>query len=160
MESISATLPLSRDLTSAEEAARVLSIADDIIKSRQPLQELKDRYYGSADTPPGPAIMVSAIGSAESKIKLSALGPLHMTCIFAMYGEKNRIKPKSEHPNGQDFIRMKVQQLEWLFRGEEGKSWELLAVDDGDPDVSSPVVGECCGVTRGIACMTYRTAKR
>lgn len=59
-----------------------------------------------------------------------------MTCIFAMFGEQNRIRTKQEHENGQDLVRMKVAQLEWLFGGEAGKTWEILAVDDGCPNDS------------------------
>merc|ERR1712048_677341 len=51
-------------------------------------------------------------------------------------GEKNRIRTKEEHPNGQNFMVNKAKQLEWLFAGEDGKTFDIVAVDDGCPDDS------------------------
>jgi hypothetical protein len=127
----------TRDLTDNAETALVLQIAGQIIAQGASISSLKNQYFALKDTQsPGPSVLISAIGSAESKLLMKALPPFHMTCIFAMYGEKNRIKQKAEHKNGQDFIRNKIKQLEWLFAGETGKTWEILAVDDGCPDDS------------------------
>jgi len=51
-------------------------------------------------------------------------------------GKKNRIRTKEEHENGQDFMTIKVKQLEWLFADQPDKTWEIIAVDDGCPDNS------------------------
>jgi len=126
-------LPLGRDLTSNEEAAQVLSIADEILSSGLPLEEIRQLVYKDPSTTP--PILISAVGSAESKLKLRGCGPHHMTCIFAMYGEQNRIRTKAEHENGEDLLRNKVKQLKWLF-DEDGKTWDILAVDDGCPNDS------------------------
>lgn len=128
---LSKGLPLTRDLTSNDEAVKCLQLASEILASGVPIDEVKKVAYKE----PGntPAIVISAVGSAESKIKLQACGPHHMTCIFAMYGEQNRIRSKKEHENGQDLLRNKVMQLKWLFDGEEGKTWDIIAVDDGCP---------------------------
>lgn len=131
---LSANLPLTRDLTSNEEASKVLSLASEMLSSGVPVEDIKALVYKNPTTTP--AILISAVGSAESKLKLKACGPHHMTCIFAMYGEQNRIRNKSEHENGQDLIRNKVKQLQWLFDGEAGKTWDMLAVDDGCPNDS------------------------
>lgn len=131
---LSKGLPLVRDLTSNEEAMQCLVLAEEILKSGVNLEELKKVVYKDAEKTP--AILISAVGSAESKLKLQGCGPFHMTCIFAMFGEQNRIRTKQEHENGQDLVRMKVAQLEWLFNGEAGKTWEILAVDDGCPNDS------------------------
>lgn len=125
-------LPLTRELTDEAETLKVLEIASAIIESGLPLQDFKDACYGDDNvTGAGPTVLVSAVGSAESKMQIKACGSFHMICIFAMYGEQNRIQKKADHKNGQDFVRMKVKQLEWLFSGEQGKTWEILAVDDG-----------------------------
>ena len=128
-------LPATRDLTDAGETARVLEIATEMIKSGLPIEDFKAACYGDAEGKgAGPTVLVSAVGSAESKLKMKTVGGFHLTCIFAMYGEQNRIQTKAGHKNGQDFIRMKVKQLDWLFEGEDAsKSWEILAVDDGCP---------------------------
>ena len=103
-----------------------------MIKSGLPIEDFKAACYGDAEGKgAGPTVLVSAVGSAESKLKMKTVGGFHLTCIFAMYGEQNRIQTKAGHKNGQDFIRMKVKQLDWLFEGEDAsKSWEILAVDD------------------------------
>jgi len=127
-------LPLTRDLTLNEEAKRCLEIADKILESGVSMDELKEvAFKDPANTP---AVLLSAIGSAESKLKLKECPPHHMTCIFAMYGEQNRLRSKEEHENGQDLLRNKVMQLRWLFDGEEGKTWDMIAVDDGCPNDS------------------------
>jgi len=128
-------LPLARDLTSNAEAMQCLALATEILNSGVDIEELKKIVYANPTTTP--AILISAVGSAESKLKIQKCGKFHMTCIFAMFMEQNRIRTKQEHENGQDLVRMKVAQLEWLFAGEpEGKTWELLAVDDGCPNDS------------------------
>ena len=136
VEKWSAQLPLTRDLTNRAETLQVLEIASEILASGLSIEDLKAACYGISGDTPGPTVLVSAVGSAESKMKIKEVGPFHMTCIFAMYGEQNRIQTKNGHPNGQDFIRMKTKQLEWLFAGESGKTWEMLAVDDGCPNNS------------------------
>lgn len=137
LRSLGNGLPLTRDLTDKDETLKVLEIASAIVASGEPLQDFKDACYGDANgNGAGPTVLVSAVGSAESKMQMKDCGPFHMVCLFAMYGEQNRIQQKAGHPNGQDFIRMKVKQLEWLFSGEEGKTWEIVAVDDGCPNDS------------------------
>jgi len=131
---LSKGLPLVRDLTSREEAMKVLELATEILNSKVPLEEIKKVAF--KDPKRTPAILLSAVGSAESKLKLQKCGPHHMTCIFAMYGEQNRLRTKAEHENGQDLLRLKTAQLEWLFDGEKEKTWELIAVDDGCPNDS------------------------
>lgn len=137
LASLGEGLPLSRDLTDEKETLKVLEIATAIAESGLPLQDFKDACYGdSAGKGAGPTVLVSAVGSAESKLQLESCGPFHMVCMFAMYGEQNRIQKKADHVNGQDFIRIKFKQLEWLFSGAKGQTWEILAVDDGCPNDS------------------------
>lgn len=131
---LSKGLPLVRDLTSNDEARQCLQLATEILKSGVSVDDLKKVVYAHPEKTP--AILISAVGSAESKLKIQGSGPFHMTCIFAMFGEQNRIRTKSEHENGQDLVRMKVEQLKWLFDGEAGKTWDILAVDDGCPNDS------------------------
>ena len=56
-----------------------------------------------------------------------------------MYNEHNRIRPSSEHPNGEDFLRVKVHQLNWLFKEFPNYSWDLTLVDDGCPNNSGNI---------------------
>jgi hypothetical protein len=133
---VNAATPLSRDLTKEEETLGVLKLADQILASGIDIEEWKKLSYGSETEKPGSPVLISAVGAAESKLMLKKCPAHHMTCIWAMYGEKNRIRTKAEHENGQNFMVIKAKQLEWLFDGEEGKSFDIVAVDDGCPDKS------------------------
>mmetsp|Transcript_94675 Transcript_94675/g.306225 ORF Transcript_94675/g.306225 Transcript_94675/m.306225 type:complete len:522 (+) Transcript_94675:104-1669(+) len=129
---LSEGLPLTRDLTSTVEAMKCLLLATEILTSGLSIEEIKKvAYKEPAKTP---AILLSAVGSADSKLKLQKCGPHHMTCIFAMHGEQNQLRTQAEHENGQDLLHMKVAQLEWLFDGEKGKTWDIVAVDNGCSD--------------------------
>ncbi|MEM8894078.1 MAG: glycosyltransferase [Bacteroidota bacterium] len=58
---------------------------------------------------------------------------LKIGVVFAMWGEQNRLKKKSDdNPNGEDLLNVKVEQLSWLFKGSN-INWKLYAVDDGCP---------------------------
>ncbi|MFQ5523217.1 MAG: hypothetical protein ACE5F5_06520 [Acidimicrobiia bacterium] len=55
-------------------------------------------------------------------------GPLHVSVVFAMYRETQRMLPSDLHPPGEDFINARVAQLYWLFG--ERDCWDLVMVDD------------------------------
>jgi len=65
--------------------------------------------------------------------------PLKIGVVFAMWGEQNRLQPKSTaNPHGEDSLRNKIRQLEWVCR-ETGVDWTLYPVDDGCPYGSGQV---------------------
>ena len=64
----------------------------------------------------------------------SSTGPIHLTVVWAMYGETGRMVPRAAHPHGEDFVRAKVRQLDWLTGGLPGVTWNIIACDDGCPD--------------------------
>lgn len=65
--------------------------------------------------------------------------PVKVGVIFAMWGEQNRLYPKSRNnPNGEDSLRVKLDQLEWATRGTP-IDWHLFAVDDGCPHDSGKI---------------------
>lgn len=136
LDELKGTLPVSRDLTNGEENAMVLKLASEILASGVNIEDIKKLTYGSDSESPASPVLVSAVGAAESKMLLRKCGPHHMSCVFAMYGEQNRLRTKAEHENGQDLMCNKVKQLEWLFEGEEGKTFDIIAVDDGCPNDS------------------------
>jgi hypothetical protein len=75
-----------------------------------------------------------AVKLAESKTFLRAnQQALKIGVVFAMWGEENRLRPKSaSNPNGEDALRVKIEQLDWATRDTQ-ISWHLYAVDDGCP---------------------------
>jgi len=68
--------------------------------------------------------------------------PIKVAVVFAMWGEQNRLHPRSENnPNGEDFLRVKLAQMEWATRGTP-VDWQLYAVDDGCPHDSGKIAAE------------------
>jgi len=68
--------------------------------------------------------------------------PLQIGIVFAMWGEQNRLYPKSaENPNGEDALRVKIEQLTWITQ-DTPVQWTLYAVDDGCPHGSGRIAQE------------------
>ena len=111
----------TRDLTDAEQNEAVLEFA-----------LVEDGSSAPA------AVAAEARAVAASRRGLAALtGPVHLTVVWAMYGETGRMATREEHPHGEDFVRVKVRQLDWLTAGLPDVTWSILAVDDGCPDQPS-----------------------
>ena len=56
---------------------------------------------------------------------------LNIGVVFAMWGEQNRLLPKSDtNPNGEDSLRTKITQMNWVT-ADTTIDWTLYAVDDG-----------------------------
>ena len=66
--------------------------------------------------------------------------PAKLSVVFAVYKENHRLLTPEEHPSGEDFLRRKVAQLEWLATASPKLSWELVAVDDGCPEGSGQLI--------------------
>jgi hypothetical protein len=120
----------ARDLTDADQNQAVLDLASALIEGRATAASAAGSY--------GPAVAAEAAAAARSRQRLSELGvPVHLTVVWAMYGETGRMVPRADHPHGEDFVRTKVSQLDWLTGGLAGVTWSIIAVDDGCPDQPS-----------------------
>ncbi|MGV2987126.1 glycosyltransferase [Vibrio sp. E150_011] len=65
--------------------------------------------------------------------------PLNVGVVFAMWGEHNRLNPKSSYnPNGEDSLRAKIDQLNWITQ-DTPVSWLLYPIDDGCPHNSAEI---------------------
>ena len=73
-----------------------------------------------------------------SKIK----APVKLSVVFAVYKEQHRLLTPDKHPSGEDFLRRKVSQLEWLSSASGNLEWELVAVDDGCPNKSGAKIAD------------------
>lgn len=140
MRGMQATLAQARDLTSAEQNAAVLTmatelLADDSIDVFAEADRCRDPEFVQATNP----LQLEALMCAQSRARLQACeGPMHLSVVWAMYQETARILPKSECEHGEDLVRAKVAQMRWLFDGlDAGKTWELIACDDGCPESPS-----------------------
>ena len=116
-----------RDLTDSAQNQAVLDVASALIEGHAAAGRVADRH--------GPAVAAEAIAAARSRRRLGELtGPVHLTVVWAMYGETSRMVPRAAHPHGEDFVRAKVGQLDWLTGGLPGVTWSIIACDDGCPD--------------------------
>ena len=127
MKSISAP---SRDLTDPGQNKAVLDLATELGGSGDP----EHGKYGEH----GPAVTAEALAAARSRRLLRGLTvPVHLTVVWAMYGETGRMVPRTADPHGEDFVRMKVRQLDWLTAERPTVTWNIIACDDGCPDQPS-----------------------
>jgi hypothetical protein len=117
----------ARDLTDSDQNQAVLDAASALDEGRAAAE------FAAAGH--GAAVVAEAMAAARSRRRLSELGvPVHLTVVWAMYGETARMVPRSVNPHGEDFVRAKVRQLDWLTGGLPGVTWSIIACDDGCPD--------------------------
>jgi hypothetical protein len=120
----------ARDLTDSAQNQAVLDAASALADGSTTAAQVADRH--------GPAVAAEARAAARSRRRLGELGePVHLTVVWAMYGETGRMVPRSVHEHGEDFVRAKVAQLDWLTAGLPGVTWSIIACDDGCPDQPS-----------------------
>jgi hypothetical protein len=130
-------LPKDRDISNPDQPRQIERLAEDIIASvdggEVSIEDLKSKTYGKSKE--FPVMFITAIQAAESALKLRQCPPHHHTIIHAMYNEHERIKSKAELEEGQDFVRVKVGSMRWLYGkyAAPGSSWNYIAVDDGCP---------------------------
>src|SRR5215831_7793647 len=119
-----------RDLTDPDQNQAVLDAASALVEGRAAAEDIADSH--------GPAVAAEAMAAARSRKRLRELaGPIHVTVVWAMYGETGRMVTRAVHPHGEDFVRAKVRQLDWLTGGLPGVTWSIIACDDGCRDQPS-----------------------
>jgi hypothetical protein len=64
---------------------------------------------------------------------LARTGPAHLSVVFAVYKEHQRMRPPSEVAGGENFLVRKIAQLDWLTADRAHLSWDMIVVDDGCP---------------------------
>jgi hypothetical protein len=117
----------ARDLTDSDQNQAVLDAASALVQDHATPERVAASH--------GPAVAAEAVAAARSRRRLGGLaGPIHLTVVWAMYGETGRMVPRAVHPHGEDFVRAKVRQLDWLTGGVPGVTWSIIACDDGCPD--------------------------
>ncbi len=125
------------DLTETADQQSLYALTDQLLGL--PLAEIKAAARRE-ETPLEFKIAAKLVESRQ--FLLSDLQPVKIGVVFAMWGEQNRLRPKSaDNPNGEDSLRVKLAQLDWVTR-ETAVHWTLYAVDDGDPDDSGRLAAE------------------
>lgn len=118
-------MPPARDLTDPAQNQAVLDCADALAAGAASVEAITRAH--------GAAVAAEAEAAWRSRSRLPAV---HLSVVFAMYGETGRMATREEHPHGEDLVRVKIRQLDWLTAGS-GATWSIVAVDDGCPDVPS-----------------------
>jgi len=149
---IIALCPKFVDLTNAGHLELIEKIVDQLLNEFNTLQKIekieKDLIHRN-DT--SLIFILLALKIAKSKIIISdIIEPVTISIVFAVYKEHNRIKKNNEHPHGEDFLRRKVSQLEWLFKDHPNFKWELIVVDDGCPENSGTIAQDIVDKNRLI----------
>jgi len=119
-----------RDLTDSDQNQAVLDVASALAEGGAAAERAAVGH--------GPAVAAEANAVTRSRRRLGELTvPIHLTVVWAMYGETGRMVPRAVHPHGEDFVRAKVRQLDWLTDGVPDVTWSIIACDDGCHDQPS-----------------------
>ena len=86
------------------------------------------------------ALHLAAKLAKSRKVVANLKRPTKLSVTFAVYKEHHRLLRPEEHAAGEDFLRRKVAQLDWLASASPQLTWELLAVDDGCPEGSGQLI--------------------
>lgn len=77
--------------------------------------------------------------AASKRVVRNIAEPLSLGIVFAVWKEARRLQPRTDlNPAGEDALRAKVAELDWLFQGSP-VSWTLYVVDDECPEGSLEV---------------------
>ena len=135
---LSKNLPDETDLTISSQDNQVFDAAADLLSKYPEVSVLRnlDKWLTSCpEKYKNAMLLVSKLALSKIYIKQTD-HPLHVSLVFAMYNEHNRIQPKRDNnPNGEDFVRRKMEQMEWLLK-DSHLSFNMILVDDGCPKQS------------------------
>ena len=128
------------DLTEPADQVRLYALTAALLE----MKELSlDVIQDAARKPDAPLEFKLAAKLVKSRLyALQLQQPLNIGVVFAMWGEQNRLHPKSHtNPNGEDSLRTKIEQLDWVT-SDTPINWTLYAVDDGCPHGSGNIAEE------------------
>ena len=135
---LSKNLPDKINLTNSNQDNLFFEAATDLLDKYPDIFALQnlDRWITSNPEKYKNAMLLVS-KQALSKMYVKQIDyPLHVSLVLAMYNEHNRIRPKSkDNPNGEDFVRRKMKQMEWLLK-DSPLDFNMTLVDDGCPKQS------------------------
>lgn len=139
LTTLAETAKTTFDLTEPADQKSLYILAESLLQSDHSLESLKTFVQQNAP----PLEFKIAAKLVESRRFLTAnRTPIKIGLVFAMWGEQNRLHPKTaDNPNGEDALRVKLEQLDWATQGT-AVEWTLYAVDDGCPYHSGSIAQE------------------
>jgi hypothetical protein len=145
---LSENLPSEIDLTDNSQDTLVFKAATDLMNSYPDISALQnfDRWLTSSPEKYKNAMLLAS-KLALSKMYIKQIdSPLHVSLVLAMYNEHNRIRSKSsDNPYGEDFVRRKVDQMDWLLK-DSPVTFTMVLVDDGCPCQSGEIAEGIIGL--------------
>lgn len=64
--------------------------------------------------------------------------PQNIVYLISAHNELNRIRERKDCFTGEDFLRLKIRQLEFIYEGMEKYDWQMVFVDDEAPQKDKP----------------------
>ena len=123
------SFPVQTDLKDSETFRKIESQAQKLQEN-----ELHPLDLQLAESPLSTYSAVLAVKLAKSRFGLRRIKKnIHITFLFAIDKEIERMSFSHESPLGEDCLNEKVRQIEWLVSGSPNVSWDLLIIDDGCP---------------------------
>ncbi|MCP4368795.1 MAG: hypothetical protein GY797_11885, partial [Deltaproteobacteria bacterium] len=135
--------PKILDLTNQAHLEQVIETVEKILllfNSKRALAQLERDLFSQTDMP---MLISLALKIAKSKIIVADIKEiLHISVVFAVYKEHNRIKTRAEHEHGENFLLRKITQLQWLLKDSSNLTWDMIIVDGGCPEYSGKIAQE------------------
>jgi hypothetical protein len=141
LQNLGARAPESIRLSDGDHLAWVRTAAESIEETGAGRAELVALDAAAAPDVPVAARLALKLAASRAAVR-EFREPTHLSVLFAVYREHTRIRRPEEHPHGEDFLRRKLDQLEWLFELTPRHSWDLTVVDDGCPEGSGLMAQE------------------
>lgn len=118
-------------LTEPADQESLYSLTSALLELHEQTLDTLKEIARKSDTPLEFKLAAKLVDSR--RYALSVERKLNIGVVFAMWGEQNRMLSKSDiNPNGEDSLRTKITQLNWVTSGTP-IDWTLYAVDDGCP---------------------------
>ena len=125
------------DLTKTDDQESLYTLTEQLLTLPE---SVSDAFPAAAREPDAPLefrLAVMLVRSRQNMLRVKRR--LNVAVVFAMWGEHNRLRPKSDtNPNGEDCLRTKLDQLDWATTGTP-INWVVYAVDDGCPNGSGKI---------------------
>jgi hypothetical protein len=133
--------PAEIDLTDERQEELIRQIAVEMLAEFPGVEALSrlDEQL-AAQNPSAPVLVRLAAKIAGSRRLVAELGgDFHLSIVFAVFKEHNRLRTRTEHEHGENLLLRKIDQVEWLLGDVPGATWDMIVVDDGCPEASGRI---------------------
>ncbi len=132
---------LNLDLTNEMHLSKIQELVDSLYSETKIIEEVSALEQEMINEKNNYSLIAhSAVKITKSKQILAEINEkIHLTVVFAIYKEHNRILTKEEHEHGEDFLMRKIKQMDDLTGEFNNITWDMIIVDDGCPENSGKV---------------------